>query len=88
MHANAVPADGHKSFLNSSLALVAEVVYIASVELCAPAPVIATEPGDNVHVGGSLAAVGVIEQVRFTVPVKPLDGVTVTVTVFPVVAPG
>jgi hypothetical protein len=64
------------------------VVVTVSVDVCAPAPVIATELGERLHVGGSLAATGLIEHVRFTVPVKPFDGVTVMVTVFPVVAPG
>jgi hypothetical protein len=36
----------------------------------------------------SLVAIGATEQVRFTVPVNPFDGVTVIATVFPVVAPG
>ena len=86
--ANAVPAEGHRSLFNSFRALVAAVVFIVSVELCAPVPVIVTEVGVKVHVGVSLAATGVIEQVRFTVPVNPFDGVTVIDTVFPVVAPG
>jgi hypothetical protein len=88
MPASAVPADGHNSFLNSLLAVVAEELKIVNVELCAPAPVMVTELGDNVQVGGSLAAAGVTEQVRFTAPVNPLDGVTAMATVFPVVAPG
>jgi hypothetical protein len=40
------------------------------------------------QVAGSLAAVGLIEHVRVTVPVKPFIGVTVIVVVFPEVAPG
>jgi hypothetical protein len=63
-------------------------VKIVSVELCAEVPVIVTEVGDKVHVGGSLAAIGVIEQLKVTVPVNPFDDVTVIGTVFPVVAPG
>jgi hypothetical protein len=86
--ASAVPADGHSSFLNSLFALVAAVVEIVNVELCAPVPAIVTEPGNKLQVGGSLAATGVTPQVRFTVPVNPFDGVTVIATVFPVVAPG
>ena len=70
------------------LPLVAAVVKIVSVELCAAVPAIATELGVNVQVGVSLAAVGAIEQFRFTVPVNPFDGVTVIGIVFPVVAPG
>jgi len=74
--------------LNSFLALVDAVVKIVSVELCAPVPVIVTESGVNVHVGVSLAAAGVTEHVRFTIPVNPFDGITVIVDEFPVVAPG
>ena len=40
------------------------------------------------HVAGSFAAAGVIAQVRLTIPVKPFDGVTAMVEVFPLVAPG
>jgi len=86
--ARAVPADGHNSFLSSFLEFVAGVEKIVSVELCAPVPVIVTELGVKLQVGGSLAAAGVTAQVRLTVPVNPLDGVTVILTVFPVVAPG
>jgi hypothetical protein len=42
----------------------------------------------TLHVAGSLAAVGVMAQLRVTVPVKPFAGVTVIVEVLPVVAPG
>ena len=84
----AVLAEGHRSFFNSFRALVAAVVKIVSVELCAAVPAIVTELGVKVQVGESLSATGVIEQVRSTVPVNPFDGVTVIVTVFPVVAPG
>jgi hypothetical protein len=83
-----MPAEGHSSFLTSFLELVDGVVKIVSVEACAPVPATVTELGDNVQVGGSLAAAGVIEQVRLTAPVNPLDGVTAMATVFPVVAPG
>jgi hypothetical protein len=86
-NASDVPADGHRSFFNSYLELVAAVVKIVSVELCAAVPVIVTEPGVKVQVGVSLAASGATEQVRFTVPVNPFDGVTVIGAVFPVVAP-
>ena len=40
------------------------------------------------HVAGSLAAVGVIAQLRLMTPVNPPEGVNVIVDVFPVVAPG
>jgi len=39
------------------------------------------------HAGGSLAATGLIEQLRLTVPIKAFEGVTVIGTVLPVVAP-
>ena len=43
----------------------------------------------ELQVAGSLAAVGVMAQVRLTVPVNPLaPGVTVMVEVLPLVAPG
>jgi hypothetical protein len=47
-----------------------------------------TESGAKLHVAGSLAAVGLMEQLKFTVPVNPFEGVTEIVAVFPVVAPG
>ncbi|MGA2730748.1 MAG: hypothetical protein ABSE96_23295 [Terracidiphilus sp.] len=61
---------------------------MVNVEVCATVPVITTEFGERLHVAGSLAAVGLIEQVRVTVPVNPFEGVIVMSTVFPVVAPG
>ena len=42
----------------------------------------------TLHVGGSLADVGVMAQLRLTAPVNPYHGVTEIVDVFPVVAPG
>jgi hypothetical protein len=49
----------------------------------------ATEVGATVQVAGVLAPVGVAValQARATVPVSPLEGVTVMVEVLPVVAP-
>ena len=64
------------------------MVETVSVAVCALAPLIVTEAGERLHVAGSLAAVGEMAQLRLTVPVKPLTGVTVMVEVFPVVAPG
>jgi hypothetical protein len=64
------------------------VLEIVNVDVCAPVPVIVTEAGERLHDGGSLAATGLIEQLRFTVPVNPFDGVTVIGTVLPAVAPG
>jgi hypothetical protein len=86
--ASAVPAEGHSSFFNRFSALVAAVVKTVNVVVCAPVPVIVTELGERLHVAGSLAATGLIEQVRLTVPVNPFAGVTVMVAVLPVVAPG
>jgi hypothetical protein len=61
---------------------------IVSVDVCTVLPLIVTDDGARLHVAGSLAAVGLIEQVRLTVPLNPFDGVTEIVTVFAVVAPG
>jgi len=83
----APPADGQKS-LNGWLRAVARVVETVNVAVCGVVPLIVTEDGRMLHVAGSFAAAGVILQVRLTVPVKPLDGVTAMVEVFPVVAPG
>lgn len=58
-----------------------------SVADCAVVPETVTVAG-TLHAGGSLAAVGVITQVRLTAPVNPYHGVTETVDVFPDVAPG
>ena len=63
------------------------MVLTVSVAVCADELVIDTEAG-TLHVAGSLAAVGVITQLRLTVPVNPPDGVTIIVDVLPVVAPG
>jgi len=67
---------------------VAAVVITVSVEVCAVFPLIVTELGARLQVGGSLAAAGLTEQLRFTIPVNPFDGVNVIAAVFPVVAPG
>jgi len=86
--ASAVPVEGHSSFFIRFSALVAAVVVIVSVDVCAVVPVIETEGGDRLHVTGSLSAIELTEQVRLTVPVNPFAGVTVIETVLPVVAPG
>jgi hypothetical protein len=59
------------------------VLTIVSVEVTALAPVISAEAGFKLHVTGLLAPAGLVvsAQVRFTVPVKPVVGVTVTVAV-------
>lgn len=89
INASAVPpALGQNSSILRFAALVVAVVLIVSVDVCAVLPLIVTKDGARLHVAGSLAAVGLIEQVRLTVPVNPFDGVTEIVTAFPVVAPG
>ena len=84
----APPVDGQKS-LRGSLRAVAAVVEMVRVEVCAVVPLRVTEGEVKLQVAGSLAAVGVMAQVRLTVPVNPLaPGVTVMVEVLPLVAPG
>ena len=63
------------------------MVFTVSAVVCADAPVIVTEAG-ILHVAGSLAATGVMAQLRLTAPVNPSNGVRVMVEVLPVVAPG
>ena len=69
--------------------MVAAVVFTVSVAIAAAAPLMFTLDG-ILHVGGSLGFVMLVvtAQVRFTVDAKPPEGVTVTVAVFPEVAPG
>ncbi len=84
--ASAVPAAGrHAGWIRS---LVAAVVVTVSVDVCVVVPLNVTDDGESVHVGGSIAATGAMEQVRFTVPEKPLVPTTLIVAVFPVEAPG
>jgi hypothetical protein len=88
MHARAaLPANGQNGFPAWFRAEVAAVVFTVSVVVCATAPVIVAV-ARTPHVAGSLAATGVIAQLRLTAPVNPPDGVNVMVEVFPVVAPG
>jgi hypothetical protein len=70
--------------------VVEDVVVAVRVEVCAAALLIETEVGDRLQVAGLAAPAGelVTEQVRETVPVNELDGVTVMVEVLPLVAPG
>jgi hypothetical protein len=84
---DAPPADGQKSFLVWFIDVVAAVVLMVSVAVCAVVPLTVTVAG-MLHVAGSFEAFVVNAQLRFTVPVKPLFGVTVIVEVLPVVAPG
>jgi hypothetical protein len=68
---------------------VVAVVSTVRVDVTAVAPVTSAEVGLRLQVAGLVAPVGpVTAQVRFTVPVKPLDGVTETTEVLLVVAPG
>ena len=69
--------------------VVVEVVDTLSVDASAVVPLIETEAGLRTHVAGLVAFEGALTaQVSATVPVNEFDGVTVTVTVLPVVAPG
>ena len=71
----------------SMLCALDAVVVTVTVAFTASTPLIATD-GAMEHVAGSLAATGVIAQVRLTVPAKLYQGVTATCEVLPVVAPG
>lgn len=82
------PAEGQNSLLVRLRALVAAVVPMVKVDVTADVPVMLAEVGDRLHVAGSLEAVGLMEQVKATVPVNPPDGVTLIVDVLPDVAPG
>ena len=73
--------------LRAEVADVADVVLTVRVVVCAVEPLMVTEAG-MLHVAGSLAAVGVIAQLRLITPVNPPEGIKVIVDVFPVVAPG
>ena len=85
----APPADGQKNFLVWLREEVAAVVAMESVEDCAVVPVkLVNEAGVMLQVAGSVAALVTNAQVRATVPVNPVCGVTVMVAVLPVVEPG
>lgn len=64
------------------------VVATVSVEVTAAAPVMLAEDGIE-QVAGLVALAGLVvtAQLRVTAPVNPLEGVTLIVEVFPVVAP-
>jgi hypothetical protein len=88
MQARSVPlTDGQKNLLARLRAEVGAVVFTVRVVVCAAEPLMVTEAG-MLHVGGSLAALGVIAQLRLITPVNPSEGVKVIVDTFPVVAPG
>jgi hypothetical protein len=80
----APPAVGQKRFLGLLSAVVAAVVLMLKVAIVTP--LTETEAG-ILHVAGSLAAVGAMEQLRLTMPVNPPAGVMVMVEVLPEVAP-
>jgi len=65
------------------------VVVAVKVDVCAELLTV-TEVGESAHVAGLTALVGevVIAQVRLTVPLNELPGVTVMVEVLLLVAPG
>jgi hypothetical protein len=66
--------------------VAAAVVFTISVVVCAEMPLTVIEAG-ILQVAGPLAATGAMVQLRATAPVNPPMGVTLTVDVFPVVAP-
>jgi hypothetical protein len=67
---------------------VVAVVTTVRTEVTAVVPVTSGVVGFRLQVAGLVAPTGpVTAQVRGTLPVNPLDGVTETVDVFPVVAP-
>jgi len=68
--------------------VVVEVEFAVSVAVCTVAPVMLTDDG-MLQVAGLVAFAGAVvtEQLRATVPVKPLEGVTVIVDVLPDIAP-
>jgi len=87
-HASAdPPRDGQKILAGSFRAVVGGVVMTVRTAVCGPAPVIVAEDG-MLQVAGSLAAVGVMAQLRAIAPVNPPPGVRVMVEVLPLVAPG
>jgi len=68
--------------------VVVAAVATVAVEVPAVAPVILTELGLKVTVGGLVAPEGPLtDAAKATLPVKPFEGVTVMTEVFPVVAP-
>jgi hypothetical protein len=66
---------------------VAAVVLTVSVEVCAAEPVKLNELGESAQDAGFVAAIGLMEQLRATVPVNPLVGVIEITAVLPEVAP-
>lgn len=72
------------------MALDAAVVLAVRVDVWAVAPLILSDVGFRLHVGISLTfAIDVVTlQLRVTTPLNPFVPTTLTVPVFPVVAPG
>jgi hypothetical protein len=66
---------------------VAAVVLTVSVDVCAAEPVKLNEVGESVQVAGLVAAIGLMEQLKPTVPVNPLVGAIEMTAVLPDVAP-
>jgi len=88
MHARAVPSTApHPNFAGRLSAEVAGVVVTVRTTVCAADPLMLTDAG-RLHVAGSLAAAGVIAQLKLIAPVNPPTGVKLIVDVFPDVAPG
>ena len=85
--ASAPPAGGQNSLWNWILALVGAVVFTVKTTVCPLALFIVSEAG-MLHVGGLPTAVGVMAQLKLTVPVNPPDGVNVTVDVSLLIEPG
>lgn len=93
----ALPAAGHPNPRELSgggrmrVLVVIAVVEMVSVQVPADAPVMLTGVvAPKLKVGRLVAPVGLVARaaVKATLPVKPPLGVTLTVDVFPVVAPG
>jgi hypothetical protein len=85
--ATAPPAEGQNRG-DGLLSAVAAVVLTISVAVCDAVPLMVTDAGCRLHAGGSLAAAGVIAQLRLTAPVNPNSGVRVMAAELPDVAPG
>ncbi len=85
---DAPPADEPSSFFKSFLALDGAIVFTVSVAVWTAFPLSVNEDGLRLQVGGSLAAEGLMEQLRLTKPEYPFVPATLIVDVFPVVAPG
>lgn len=88
MQARAVPPIHGSTNLPVRLrAPLGPVVFTVRAIVCAVVPLMVTEAG-TLQVAGSLAAWGVIAQLRLITPVNPFEGVKLKVEVFPAGAPG